>query len=41
MIFASQCEFFERMPQGRIMNRFTKDQNVFDMELSLLNEKKN
>ena len=34
MTYAPQCSFFERVPLGRIMNRFTKDQNVLDSEIN-------
>ncbi|CAD8112763.1 unnamed protein product [Paramecium primaurelia] len=33
LMYAPQCQFFERVPLGRIMNRLTKDQNVLDSEL--------
>ncbi|KAM3141562.1 hypothetical protein pb186bvf_006426 [Paramecium bursaria] len=33
LIYAPLCQFFERVPLGRILNRFTKDQNVLDTEL--------
>ncbi|CAD8099082.1 unnamed protein product [Paramecium primaurelia] len=33
LIFAPQCQFFERVPLGRIMNRLTKDINSLDVEI--------
>lgn len=33
LIYASQCQFFERIPLGRIMNRLTKDLNTLDTEI--------
>lgn len=30
---ASLCQYFERVPVGRILNRFTKDLDVIDTEL--------
>ncbi|CAK61098.1 unnamed protein product (macronuclear) [Paramecium tetraurelia] len=33
LIYAPQCSFFERVPQGRIMNRLTKDINTLDTEI--------
>ncbi|CAD8193906.1 unnamed protein product [Paramecium pentaurelia] len=33
LIYAPQCSFFERVPQGRIMNRLTKDINSLDTEI--------
>ena len=31
--YAPICNFFERIPLGRILNRFTKDMNVMDSDL--------
>ncbi|CAD8103784.1 unnamed protein product [Paramecium sonneborni] len=33
LMYAPQCQFFERVPIGRIMNRLTKDLNVVDSDL--------
>jgi ABC-type multidrug transport system fused ATPase/permease subunit len=33
LTYAPQCQFFERVPLGRIINRFTKDQSVLDTEI--------
>lgn len=33
LIYAPLCQFFERVPLGRILNRLTKDQNVLDSEI--------
>ncbi|KAM3143255.1 hypothetical protein pb186bvf_004587 [Paramecium bursaria] len=33
LMYAPQCQFFERVPQGRIMNRLTKDLNTLDSEI--------
>ncbi|CAD8170443.1 unnamed protein product [Paramecium octaurelia] len=35
LIFAPQCQFFERVPLGRIMNRLTKDINSLDVEIHI------
>lgn len=34
VLFASLNDFFERVPLGRILNRFSKDIQVVDMDLS-------
>ncbi|CAD8156307.1 unnamed protein product [Paramecium pentaurelia] len=33
LMYAPQCQFFERVPLGRIMNRLTKDINQLDTEI--------
>ncbi|CAD8100453.1 unnamed protein product [Paramecium primaurelia] len=35
LLNAPQCEFFERVPTGRIMNRLTKDINSLDIEINM------
>ncbi|CAD8188699.1 unnamed protein product [Paramecium pentaurelia] len=35
LMFAPQCQFFERVPLGRIMNRLTKDINSLDVEIHI------
>ncbi|CAD8116510.1 unnamed protein product [Paramecium sonneborni] len=35
LLNAPQCEFFERVPTGRIMNRLTKDINCLDIEINM------
>ncbi|CAD8189167.1 unnamed protein product [Paramecium octaurelia] len=35
LLKAPQCEFFERVPTGRIMNRLTKDINSLDIEINM------
>lgn len=33
LLYAPLNEFFERIPLGRILNRFTKDQGCIDEEI--------
>ncbi|CAD8191327.1 unnamed protein product [Paramecium octaurelia] len=35
LLKAPQCEFFERIPIGRIMNRLTKDINSLDIDINI------
>ena len=36
LLYAPLNEFFERIPLGRILNRFTKDQGCIDDEIYLV-----